>query len=83
MNCLEVATVVLLAPGLAYASEDDPSTIEQGEAMNETLQSPTIRLVGKGVQSLQGLRNNQATVNDLTPCANAANASMESGVKTL
>ncbi len=66
-----VLIAVLLLPGLAYGASDDPqepTTIEQCEAMNETLQALTVRLVEEGVQCQQDIRNNQTAVNDLTPC---------------
>ena len=66
-----VLIAVLLLPGLAYGASDDPgepTTIEQCEAMNETLHAHMVRLVEEGVQCQQGIRNNPAAVNDLTPC---------------
>jgi hypothetical protein len=66
-----VLIAVLLVPGLAYGSGDDPdepTTIEQCEAMNETLQALTVRLVKAGVQCQQGILNNKAAVDHLTPC---------------
>lgn len=59
--------IMVIVPGLAYGS-GDPTTIKQCEAMNETLQALTVRLVEEGVQCQQGIRNNQAAVSDLTPC---------------
>ena len=67
MKWVLVVFMIVIVSGLAYGLSA-PTTIEQCEAMNETLQTLTVRLVEEGVQCQQGIRNNQAAVSDLTPC---------------